>query len=123
MALLAQPEAASGAAGAGAGASGPAGCEGLGGSAFMMAAMVAVLYFFVLRPQTQQQKQQDAFMKALKAGDKVRTSGGIRGEVVEVHERDVTLAIAAGVKVNVLKSHIAVQSGAAPANESAKDKG
>lgn len=89
----------------------------------MLVAMVAVMYFFVLRPQTQQQKQQDAFMKALKAGDKVRTSGGIRGEVIEVHESDVTLAIAAGVKINVLKSHIAVQSSAAPATESAKDKG
>ena len=45
--------------------------------------------------------------KALKRGDIVRTSGGIRGEITDISDADVTLLIADKVKINVLRSHIA----------------
>ena len=55
-------------------------------------------------------------LKELKRGSIVRTSGGIRGEVTEINEKDVNLLIAERVKVNVLRGHIAsVESPAGPA--------
>jgi len=66
-----------------------------------------VMYFLLLRPQQKRQRELDDLLKALKKGDKVRTSGGIRGEVVELTDTEVTLLIADKVKINVLRSHVA----------------
>jgi preprotein translocase subunit YajC len=85
----------------------------------MIAAMFGIFYFFLLRPQQKRQRETDDMLKALRKGDKVRTSGGIRGEIVELTDADVTLLIADKVKINVLRSHIAsrVVTAAAPATE------
>ena len=73
----------------------------------LMAVMFGVFYFLLIRPQQKRQRETDDMLKALRKGDKVRTSGGIRGEIVELTETDVTLCIADKVKLNVLRSHIA----------------
>lgn len=78
----------------------------------------AIMYFLLIRPQQKRQKEVDAMLKALKKGDKVRTSGGIRGEITELNDHDVTLLIADKVKVNVLRTHIASKADAKPAAES-----
>ena len=69
--------------------------------------MLAVFYFLMIRPQQKKQRETDDMLKALKRGDVVRTSGGIRGEITDLAENDVTLLIADKVKINVLRSHIA----------------
>ena len=69
--------------------------------------MFAVLYFLMIRPQQKRAKEHQTMMGALKRGDIVRTSGGIRGEVTALDERDVTIEIADRTRVKVLKSHIA----------------
>ena len=61
----------------------------------------------MIRPQQKRQKETDAMLKGLRRGDVVRTSGGIRGEVSDLTDTDVTLLIADKVKINVLRSHIA----------------
>jgi hypothetical protein len=43
----------------------------------MYAAIAAIFYFIVLRPQQQQRKQHDALVRALKRGDEVVTVGGV----------------------------------------------
>lgn len=68
-----------------------------------------IFYFFMLRPQQKKQREMDDMLKALQKGDKVRTSGGIRGEITDLNETEVTLLIADKVKVNVLRSHIATR--------------
>lgn len=73
----------------------------------------AILYLLVIRPQ--QKKQRDALternnmLKALKAGDKVVTTGGIFGTIVAVREKDDTiqLRIAQSVSVEAERSAIA----------------
>ena len=50
----------------------------------------------------------------------VRTSGGIRGEIVEIDDREVTLRIAEKIKINVLRSHIAGPEGTAMATAEPK---
>ncbi len=69
--------------------------------------MFGVFYFLLIRPQQKRQRETDSMLKALRKGDKVRTSGGLRGEVVDLTDAEVTLLIADKVKVNVLRSHVA----------------
>ncbi len=71
------------------------------------ALMIGMIYFLIWRPQQKRQKEHDSLLKSLQRGNIVRTSGGIRGEVVEINEKDVQLMIADRVKINVLRSHIA----------------
>lgn len=73
----------------------------------MIAVMFAVFYFLLIRPQQKRQRETDEMLKALRKGDKVRTSGGIRGEIVDLDEQEVALLIAEKVKIHVLRSHIA----------------
>jgi preprotein translocase subunit YajC len=72
-----------------------------------IAVMFGIFYFLLIRPQQKRQRETDDMLKALRKGDKVRTSGGIRGEVVDLTDSEVTLLIADKVKINVLRSHIA----------------
>jgi preprotein translocase subunit YajC len=52
----------------------------------------------------------------------VRTSGGIRGEIVDITDADVTLLIADKVKINVLRSHIASKGDTAKADAKGEAK-
>lgn len=58
----------------------------------MMGLMMASLYFFMIRPQRNQEKKQNAMREALKVGDEVVTIGGIIGKIVNIKEKEVTLA-------------------------------
>lgn len=81
--------------------------------------MGLVFYFFLLRPQMQQQKSQRAKIAGLKKGDQIVTAGGLLGKVVKVDEHHVDLELGPNVKVRALRSTIAdvVQPGGAPAND------
>lgn len=73
----------------------------------MLVMMFGVFYFLLIRPQQKKQRETEAMLKALRKGDKVRTSGGIRGEVMDLTDTEVTLRIDDKVKVNILRSHVA----------------
>ena len=72
-----------------------------------------IFYFLLIRPQQKKQRkaQQDreTMLKALKAGDKIVTTGGIYGTIVAVREKDdtVQLRIAQSVSVEAERSAIA----------------
>ena len=68
--------------------------------------MFGVFYFLLIRPQQKRQREMDNLLKSLKKGDIVRTSGGIRGEIVELTDQEATLLIADKVKINILRSHV-----------------
>jgi preprotein translocase subunit YajC len=71
--------------------------------------MFVLFYFLMIRPQQKKQREMDDMLKALRRGDIVRTTGGIRGEIVDIGDADVTLLIADKVKINVLRAHIATK--------------
>jgi preprotein translocase subunit YajC len=116
-----QPDPAGGAGAAGGAEAGPGGCAGGSGQLLLLPLMFVVFYFLLIRPQQKQQKQHEELLKSLKAGDKVRTSSGIRGEIARIGESDVDLIIADRVKINVLRSHIAGLD-APPPDKAAADK-
>ena len=53
------------------------------GSIIMIVALIAIFYFFMIRPQSKKQKEIRKFRESLKNGDKVITAGGIYGKIKE----------------------------------------
>ena len=56
------------------------------GVVIMLVALVAVFYFFMIRPQKKQEKKDAEMRGALQVGDEVTTIGGIIGKVVSIKE-------------------------------------
>jgi len=74
----------------------------------MMVALFAIVYFFMIRPQNQKQKQVQKFRDALQPGQEVVTIGGIHGVVKSIDDttNTVMLEITTGTKVKFEKSAI-----------------
>lgn len=72
--------------------------------------LFAVMYFFLIRPQSKKAKEQAKFLSEIKRGDEVVTSSGILGKIEGLTETFVTLQIADGVSVRMLRSQIAATS-------------
>lgn len=68
--------------------------------------IVVVFYFFMIRPQMKRQKEVRKFRESLSKGDKVVTTGGIYGRIVEVKETHIILEIAKDVHIKVDKNGI-----------------
>tara|TARA_B100000780_G_C21096309_1_gene442177 strand:+ start:111 stop:428 length:318 start_codon:yes stop_codon:yes gene_type:complete len=54
-------------------------------------AIVAVMYFFFIRPQMKKQKQENKFRSQLVKGMKIVTTSGIHGKIIEVDEKTVLI--------------------------------
>jgi preprotein translocase subunit YajC len=74
-------------------------------SLIFLGLMVAVFWLFIIRPQRQRAKKQQALSSSLSVGQQVRTIGGIQGVVVSVDENDVVLRIEEG-KIRVTRRAI-----------------
>jgi preprotein translocase subunit YajC len=68
-----------------------------------------IIYFFMLRPQINRQKKHQEFLTKLKHGDRIITSSGILGTVKAIKDTFVTLEVADGVRIEVLKTQVASQ--------------
>lgn len=68
--------------------------------------VILIFYFLVIMPQHRKQKKQRQMLDALKKGDKVVTSAGIFGTVMNITDRRVTLQIADNVRIKILKDSI-----------------
>lgn len=58
---------------------------------FQIAALIAIFYFMLIRPQRRQQERHRQMLASLQRGDKVHTSGGVIGEVVHLKDDEVTI--------------------------------
>ena len=78
--------------------------------------MFVVFYFILIRPQQKQARKHQDFVKNLKTGDRVVTSGGLHGIVTGMTDTTVTLEVADKVRVKVTRSAIggSSQEAAAP---------
>ena len=92
----------------------PAAGGGAGGfmSLLPLAAIFLVFYFLLIRPQQKKQKELQEWIKGLKKGDEVVTSGGVIGRITGLSDHTVTLEVQEKVRLKVLKSHV---SGRPPA--------
>lgn len=67
----------------------------------MLVLIIAIFYFFLIRPQNKQAQKEAAYRNGLKKGDCVMTAGGIHVTVVSVDGAMATVELAQGVRVKV----------------------
>ena len=84
-------------------------------------AIIAIFYFFLIRPQNKKQKETEKMLSALKKGDKVVTIGGIHGVISSVKEKTVIVKIDDNCKVEFNRSAISGVESDKPA-ETKEDK-
>ena len=69
---------------------------------------IAAMYFLMIAPNQKKQKAWQQMLSELKAGDKVTTSGGLRGTVLQVKDDVVIVRVQPdNLKLEFVKSAIA----------------
>ncbi|MNS73003.1 preprotein translocase subunit YajC [compost metagenome] len=79
-----------------------------------------IFYFLIIRPQGKRQKEHQKFLTELKRGDEVVTASGILGRIDGITDQFITLEIADGVKVKMLRNQVATSQKAATKTEDKK---
>jgi preprotein translocase subunit YajC len=70
--------------------------------------IIAVFYLLLIRPNQKKQQQWQQMLGGLKPGDKVTTTGGIRGTIFSIKDDAIQLRIPPdNLKIEVVKSAIA----------------
>jgi len=72
----------------------------------MMAVFVVIFYFLLIRPQQKKQKEHQAMLGKITAGDEVVTAGGILGKVIETGDQFLTVEIADNVRIKVQRFQV-----------------
>lgn len=75
-------------------------------SLLMIVALIAIFYFFMIRPQSKKQKEIKKFRESLSVGDKVITAGGIYGKIKEIKETAFILEISDNVRIKIDKASV-----------------
>ncbi|MDP9050985.1 MAG: preprotein translocase subunit YajC [Acidobacteriota bacterium] len=74
----------------------------------LLLAVFAAVYLLTIAPQQKKQKKWQEMLGQLKNGDRVTTTGGIRGVIISVKDDVVQLRVAPdNIKLEVVKSAIA----------------
>ncbi len=66
-----------------------------------------VFYFLMIRPQKKKFQQEQDYLKGLKKDDEVYTKSGILGTIRGMTDTTITLEVAEGVKIKVIRSQVA----------------
>ena len=83
-----------------------------------------VFYFLLIRPQQRKLKEHRDMVAAVRRGDVVVTAGGIIGKVAKVDDQELTIEIADGVRVRIVRSTIGdVRSRNQPAGRAPRGSG
>jgi preprotein translocase subunit YajC len=73
-------------------------------------AIIAVFYFFMIRPQQKKAKDQRKFIEDMKKGDYVVTVGGAHGHVAEMEGETFILEVEKGGRIRFNKSAISLDA-------------
>ena len=70
--------------------------------------LIPVLYLVMIRPQQKRQKQWQEMLGSIKPGDRVTTSGGIRGIILSIKDDAIIIRVAPdNLKMEIAKNAIA----------------
>jgi preprotein translocase subunit YajC len=70
--------------------------------------LFGVLYFVMILPQQRRQKKWTAMLDSLKTGDRVVTTGGLRGAIVSLKDDSLTLRVPPdNLRIEVTKASVA----------------
>ncbi len=76
----------------------------------MLGLIIAIMYFFMLRPQMKKVKIERQFKESVAKGDKIVTIGGIHGRVVEITDTTFLVEIDNDVKMRIEKSAVSAEA-------------
>ncbi len=79
-------------------------------SLIFLVLIIAVFYFFMIRPQMKKQKDLKKMREGLKNGDKVITSGGVYGKISEVRDTVIIVEVDNNVRLKVDKNSVHVDA-------------
>ena len=82
------------------------GAGGMGSTLFMLIAIIAGFYFFMIRPQPKKQKNLQKSRESMRVGDKIVTSGGIHGRIKEVGDTWFLIEVSDGVRIKFEKGSV-----------------
>jgi len=72
--------------------------------------MFLVIYLFMIRPQMKKQKNEKKFQSTIAKGNKVVTTSGIHGKIVDVVDSDNTVIVETGAgKIKFERSAISME--------------
>ncbi len=73
----------------------------------MFGLVILIMYFMMIRPQQKRQKEHKALLDSIKKGDKVITTSGMHGTVIDVDDATMTVQVADNVKIKFERAAIA----------------
>ena len=95
-------------------------------SMIMIVALMAVMYFFMIRPENKRKKQAQNMRDSLKKGDMITTIGGIVGKIVMVNPNTIVIETSDDrVRMELTKwavSTVGVQTGEQPETKKKEKK-
>lgn len=80
----------------------------------MFLGMLLIFYFLLIRPQMKEQQRLEDVRSALKVDDRVVTSGGIYGRIVELETDRVTLEVSPRTRLKVARQNVMQKDESAP---------
>lgn len=76
----------------------------------MLVGIIAVFYFFMIRPQAKKAKEAKKFQQGLQKGDKIVTIAGIHGTINKVNEDStIEVQVSPGSYIRMEKSAISME--------------
>jgi preprotein translocase subunit YajC len=91
-------------------------------SMLLMVGMIAVMYFFMIRPQARRAKEQKKFGETINSGEQIVTTSGIHGRINRVNEDGtLQLEIARGVFITIDRSAVSMEMTNAARKKSSTD--
>lgn len=88
-----------------------------------MVLIMVIFYFFMIRPQVKKAKDHKKMVEELGKGDKIVTTAGIHGRIVDMNETTFLIEVEGGTKIRFDKTAIsldATKAATAPKKEAVK---
>ena len=99
------------------------GGAGMGSTIIMLAIMIGVFYFMLIRPENKRKKEAEQMRTNVKVGDRITTIGGITGTVVNVKDDKFVIETGADqVRIEFLKWALSANDSANEAAQEAAKK-
>ncbi len=91
---------------------GAPGAEGGGGTStlIMFAMIFGVMYFFMIRPQAKKAKEQKKFVEAIQKGDRIVTTSGIHGKILDLGDTTIMLEVDSGHRIKFDRAAISLDA-------------
>jgi preprotein translocase subunit YajC len=75
-----------------------------------MLLIIVVFYFFMIRPQMKKAKDHKKYIEELKKGDRVVTTAGIHGRIIDINDTTIVIEVEGGTKIRFDKTAVSLEA-------------